>query len=69
MNFSACFIQIIFLSTATGWHDLDNSEYDCWPLEKPDEHNMIECGGEFLTVIFYSSYTMFRYYAHHYNLH
>lgn len=28
------------------WHDLDNSEYDCWPLERPDEYNMIECGGE-----------------------
>ncbi|XP_075891647.1 atrial natriuretic peptide receptor 1 [Nelusetta ayraudi] len=27
------------------WHDLDNSEYDCWPLERPDEYNMIECGG------------------------
>ncbi|XP_061109244.1 atrial natriuretic peptide receptor 1-like [Conger conger] len=36
---------IIFFSTTTGWHDLDNSEYDCWPLENPDEHNMVECGG------------------------
>uniref|UniRef100_A0A1A8EL09 Guanylate cyclase n=1 Tax=Nothobranchius korthausae TaxID=1143690 RepID=A0A1A8EL09_9TELE len=28
-----------------GWHDLDNSEYDCWPLDRPNESNMIECGG------------------------
>lgn len=28
------------------WHDLDNSEYDCWPLEGPNDSNMIECGGE-----------------------
>ncbi|CAM5115245.1 unnamed protein product [Eretmochelys imbricata] len=28
-----------------GWHDLDNSDYDCWPLEKPDEYNMLDCGG------------------------
>ncbi|XP_056588336.1 atrial natriuretic peptide receptor 1 [Triplophysa dalaica] len=28
-----------------GWHDLDNREYDCWPLDKPDELNMIDCGG------------------------
>ncbi|KAM4706822.1 atrial natriuretic peptide receptor 1-like [Discoglossus pictus] len=28
-----------------GWHDLDNTEYDCWPLDKPDEVNMIDCGG------------------------
>ncbi|KAM8900046.1 atrial natriuretic peptide receptor 1 isoform 2-T2 [Spinachia spinachia] len=27
------------------WHDLDNSEYDCWPLEKPNEYNMMDCGG------------------------
>lgn len=30
-----------------GWHDLDNKDYDCWPLEKPDEYNMMDCGGEF----------------------
>ncbi|XP_034020171.1 atrial natriuretic peptide receptor 1-like [Thalassophryne amazonica] len=27
------------------WHDLDNSEYDCWPLDNPNEYNMINCGG------------------------
>ncbi|KAE8632671.1 hypothetical protein XENTR_v10001623 [Xenopus tropicalis] len=33
------------LLVTRGWHDLDNTEYDCWPLEKPDEVNMIDCGG------------------------
>ncbi|XP_064261033.1 atrial natriuretic peptide receptor 2-like isoform X1 [Passer domesticus] len=28
-----------------GWHDLDNKDYDCWPLESPDEYNMLDCGG------------------------
>ncbi|XP_065601277.1 atrial natriuretic peptide receptor 2-like [Cyrtonyx montezumae] len=28
-----------------GWHDLDNKDYDCWPVEKPDEYNMMDCGG------------------------
>ncbi|KAF3855487.1 hypothetical protein F7725_016210 [Dissostichus mawsoni] len=23
----------------------DNSEYDCWPLDKPNEYNMMDCGG------------------------
>ncbi|XP_078385362.1 atrial natriuretic peptide receptor 1 isoform X2 [Cetorhinus maximus] len=27
------------------WHDLDNTEYDCWPSENPHEYNMIDCGG------------------------
>ncbi|GCB60300.1 hypothetical protein scyTo_0003913 [Scyliorhinus torazame] len=27
------------------WHDLDNTEYDCWPMEHPDEYNMIDCAG------------------------
>ncbi|KPP58098.1 atrial natriuretic peptide receptor 2-like, partial [Scleropages formosus] len=36
---------VFLISTCAGWHDLDNSEYDCWPIEKPDEYNMIECGG------------------------
>lgn len=31
-----------------GWHDLDNKDYDCWPLEKPDEYNMLDCGGEWV---------------------
>jgi len=37
------FWQVIFVE---GWHDLDNKDYDCWPLEKPDEYNMLDCGGE-----------------------
>nr|XP_014352245.1 PREDICTED: atrial natriuretic peptide receptor 1-like [Latimeria chalumnae] len=37
--------NLTLLKTISGWHDLDNSEYDCWPLEKPDEFNMIDCGG------------------------
>ncbi|XP_056299219.1 atrial natriuretic peptide receptor 2-like [Pseudoliparis swirei] len=27
------------------WHDLDNSEFDCWPLDQPNENNMMDCGG------------------------
>uniref|UniRef100_A0A3B3TD00 Guanylate cyclase n=1 Tax=Paramormyrops kingsleyae TaxID=1676925 RepID=A0A3B3TD00_9TELE len=38
-------VFMVFISTVTSWHDLDNTEYDCWPIEKPDEQNMIECGG------------------------
>ncbi|XP_061473687.1 atrial natriuretic peptide receptor 1-like [Rhineura floridana] len=41
-------LQIILSLLAVivkGWHDLDNTDYDCWPLEKPDEYNMLDCGG------------------------
>ncbi|XP_061540159.1 LOW QUALITY PROTEIN: atrial natriuretic peptide receptor 2-like [Phycodurus eques] len=27
------------------WHDLDNTEYDCWPSNNPNDFNMISCGG------------------------
>ncbi|XP_068175363.1 atrial natriuretic peptide receptor 2-like [Antennarius striatus] len=27
------------------WHDLDNTEYDCWPIDSPNDYNMISCGG------------------------
>ncbi|TSW35247.1 Xyloside xylosyltransferase 1 [Bagarius yarrelli] len=27
------------------WHDLDNTEYDCWPITEPNDYNMISCGG------------------------
>uniref|UniRef100_A0A8C3AYQ9 Guanylate cyclase n=1 Tax=Cyclopterus lumpus TaxID=8103 RepID=A0A8C3AYQ9_CYCLU len=27
------------------WHDLDNTEYDCWPINSPNDFNMISCGG------------------------
>ncbi|KAF4078408.1 hypothetical protein AMELA_G00198840 [Ameiurus melas] len=40
-----CTYLFLFAVEVVGWHDLDNSEYDCWPLEKPDELNMIDCGG------------------------
>ncbi|XP_064416178.1 atrial natriuretic peptide receptor 1-like [Latimeria chalumnae] len=33
------------MESAYSWHDLDNNEYDCWPIEHPDEYNMIDCGG------------------------
>ncbi|XP_016111881.1 atrial natriuretic peptide receptor 2-like [Sinocyclocheilus grahami] len=42
---SHCICMVCFVLCVFGWHDLDNSEYDCWPLEKPDELNMIDCGG------------------------
>lgn len=29
------------------WHDLDNTEYDCWPITDPNDYNMISCGGEY----------------------
>ncbi|KAL7988638.1 hypothetical protein Chor_007557, partial [Crotalus horridus] len=38
-----CFLWQALL--VEGWHDLDNTDYDCWPLEKPDEYNMVDCGG------------------------
>lgn len=38
-------LQMCAVVCVFGWHDLDNSEYDCWPLDKPDELNMIDCGG------------------------
>ncbi|XP_042303603.1 atrial natriuretic peptide receptor 1-like [Sceloporus undulatus] len=38
------FLNLLVL-LAEGWHDLDNTDYDCWPLEKPDEYNMLDCGG------------------------
>ncbi|XP_073468365.1 atrial natriuretic peptide receptor 1-like [Aquarana catesbeiana] len=38
-------LMLLTLEVTESWHDLDNTEYDCWPLEKPDEVNMIDCGG------------------------
>ncbi|XP_029473517.1 atrial natriuretic peptide receptor 1-like [Rhinatrema bivittatum] len=32
-------------SDVSCWHDLDNTEYDCWPVDQPNEQNMIPCGG------------------------
>ncbi|XP_027302647.3 atrial natriuretic peptide receptor 1 isoform X3 [Anas platyrhynchos] len=45
-NSELCDRQVaIKVMLAGGWHDLDNKDYDCWPLEKPDEYNMLDCGG------------------------
>uniref|UniRef100_A0A3P8TXF9 Guanylate cyclase n=1 Tax=Amphiprion percula TaxID=161767 RepID=A0A3P8TXF9_AMPPE len=41
-----CRVQVcVFVGPTCCWHDLDNSEYDCWPLDRPNENNMIDCGG------------------------
>ncbi|XP_057711388.1 atrial natriuretic peptide receptor 1-like [Corythoichthys intestinalis] len=48
MRSNLCFaiLWVVCCATPTScWHDLDNSEYDCWPLERPDDSNMISCGG------------------------
>lgn len=37
-----------WLQEVTCWHDLDNTEYDCWPINSPNDYNMISCGGEFV---------------------
>ncbi|XP_067838451.1 atrial natriuretic peptide receptor 1-like [Heptranchias perlo] len=37
--------KAMLTKSTRGWHDLDNTEYDCWPLENPHEYNMIDCGG------------------------
>uniref|UniRef100_A0A3B4CCH0 Guanylate cyclase n=1 Tax=Pygocentrus nattereri TaxID=42514 RepID=A0A3B4CCH0_PYGNA len=34
-----------FISCMCCWHDLDNTEYDCWPITDPNDYNMISCGG------------------------
>ncbi|XP_075878695.1 atrial natriuretic peptide receptor 2-like [Nelusetta ayraudi] len=34
-----------WLQEVTCWHDLDNTEYDCWPINSPNDYNMISCGG------------------------
>ncbi|XP_076019064.1 atrial natriuretic peptide receptor 1 [Genypterus blacodes] len=38
-------VCVLYVGPASCWHDLDNSEYDCWPLDRPNENNMIDCGG------------------------
>uniref|UniRef100_W5MED8 Guanylate cyclase n=1 Tax=Lepisosteus oculatus TaxID=7918 RepID=W5MED8_LEPOC len=37
--------ESVHLQTADCWHDLDNTEYDCWPIVQPNDFNMIDCGG------------------------
>ncbi|XP_072471663.1 uncharacterized protein [Notamacropus eugenii] len=38
--------HVLLIVIAHGWHDLDNSSFDCWPLEKANEMNMVDCGGD-----------------------
>ncbi|XP_078075352.1 atrial natriuretic peptide receptor 2-like [Mustelus asterias] len=38
-------IFALFFTVVQCWHDLDNTEYDCWPMKQPDEYNMIDCRG------------------------
>uniref|UniRef100_A0AAY4EWL4 Guanylate cyclase n=1 Tax=Denticeps clupeoides TaxID=299321 RepID=A0AAY4EWL4_9TELE len=40
-----CFISILCVCVVDCWHDLDNTEYDCWPISEPNDYNMISCGG------------------------
>ncbi|KAF7665908.1 hypothetical protein LDENG_00126990 [Lucifuga dentata] len=41
---TAAALYLFFLGVKC-WHDLDNTEYDCWPIETPNDYNMISCGG------------------------
>ncbi|XP_028298297.1 atrial natriuretic peptide receptor 1 [Gouania willdenowi] len=46
MDTMLCFcLWVCVVCPVVGWHDLDNSEYDCWPLDEPNDTNMIDCGG------------------------
>jgi len=38
--------EMFQILTVDGWHDLDNTEYDCWPIVEPNDYNMISCGGK-----------------------
>ncbi|KAL6108024.1 uncharacterized protein ACO6RY_18656 [Pungitius sinensis] len=38
-------LYLCFLLGVHCWHDLDNTEYDCWPINGPNDFNMISCGG------------------------
>ncbi|CAL8378412.1 unnamed protein product [Boreogadus saida] len=45
-EYSVVFLLLMLSIPPVGsWHDLDNSEYDCWPLDEPNQYNMIDCGG------------------------
>ncbi|XP_019936285.1 atrial natriuretic peptide receptor 2-like [Paralichthys olivaceus] len=41
----AASLYLYFLLGVNGWHDLDNTEYDCWPINSPNDYNMMSCGG------------------------
>ncbi|XP_075688232.1 atrial natriuretic peptide receptor 1-like [Rhinoderma darwinii] len=36
---------LLFCKITSAWHDLDNTEFDCWPNDQPNEQNMIDCMG------------------------
>uniref|UniRef100_A0A672JPU0 Guanylate cyclase n=1 Tax=Salarias fasciatus TaxID=181472 RepID=A0A672JPU0_SALFA len=38
-------VQCCCVSFSNCWHDLRNTEYDCWPISNPNDSNMISCGG------------------------
>uniref|UniRef100_A0A8C5I4T1 Guanylate cyclase n=1 Tax=Gouania willdenowi TaxID=441366 RepID=A0A8C5I4T1_GOUWI len=42
---TAASLCLCFLLGINCWHDLDNTEYDCWPISSPNDFNMISCGG------------------------
>ncbi|XP_053728873.1 atrial natriuretic peptide receptor 2-like [Synchiropus splendidus] len=42
---TAASLSLCLVLGVGGWHDLDNTEYDCWPLNNPHDYNMISCGG------------------------
>ncbi|XP_031720074.1 atrial natriuretic peptide receptor 2 [Anarrhichthys ocellatus] len=42
---TAASLYLCFLLGVHCWHDLDNTEYDCWPITGPNDFNMISCGG------------------------
>ncbi|KAL7397159.1 hypothetical protein ABVT39_017750 [Epinephelus coioides] len=42
---TAASLYLCFLLGVNCWHDLDNTEYDCWPISSPNDYNMISCGG------------------------
>ncbi|XP_041041448.1 atrial natriuretic peptide receptor 1 isoform X3 [Carcharodon carcharias] len=44
-HFVTCYLLAMLTKCTRQWHDLDNTEYDCWPSENPHEYNMIDCGG------------------------
>ncbi|XP_039667717.1 atrial natriuretic peptide receptor 2-like [Perca fluviatilis] len=42
---TAASLYLCFFLRVNCWHDLDNTEYDCWPINSPNDYNMISCGG------------------------
>ncbi|KAG7487760.1 hypothetical protein MATL_G00026820 [Megalops atlanticus] len=38
-------LTLFLIGVVDCWHDLDNTEYDCWPILQPNDYNMIDCGG------------------------